>query len=151
MPVETLMLLCVSILSSEPMPERKLATLSGNCVELAAKAEDYGHDPLMVIAIGHTESRFKKRAKSGAGAVGMMQVLPKYYCPRSGRCDYTEAGLLAWKKWKAITWKGVPKTIRNALCGYNSGSHCAKNHRARVYANVVLRKYRRLKAIIRKE
>ena len=151
MPVETLMFLCVSILSSEPMPEKTMSKLSGNCVELATKAEDYGHDPLMVIAIGHTESRFKKNAKSKAGAVGMMQALPKYYCPKSRHCDYTRAGLLAWKKWKAVTWKGVPKTKKNALCGYNSGSHCAKNHRARVYANVVLGKHRRLKAIMRKE
>lgn len=142
MGVETLMYLCMSILSTEAMPVEKMYSRAINCTHLAELSVDYGHDPLMVIAIAHTESRFNKDAVSKAGARGMLQVIPKYFCPKSGLCDYTRAGLEAWGRWKSRY-----RNLRDSLCGYNSGRRCKKNHRSSGYANLVLRKYRHLKSI----
>lgn len=45
--------------------------------EIAAVAEKYGLDPYLVAAVARTESGFDPSAKSGDGALGLMQVLPK--------------------------------------------------------------------------
>ena len=144
MAVNLLLLMCTTILNSEPMPETKLNSRVDNCVELGQAAETYGHDPLMVIAIAHTESRFDKHAVSRAGAVGILQILPKYFCPSVGPCNHLQAGLFAWRQWKKVY-----RSKKDALCGYNSGKRCKNNHAATGYANLVLRKYSRLKRHIR--
>jgi soluble lytic murein transglycosylase len=39
-------------------------------------ARNYGLDPAMLAAVIYTESRFKPNARSAAGALGLMQLLP---------------------------------------------------------------------------
>src|SRR5574341_346045 len=41
--------------------------------------ERVGLDPLLIIAVMAVESRFNPIAESGAGAKGLMQVIPKYH------------------------------------------------------------------------
>src|SRR5262249_4060868 len=41
-------------------------------------AKDYNFDYLMIVAQGYQESRLDQRKKSRAGAIGIMQVIPKY-------------------------------------------------------------------------
>ena len=52
-------------------------------LDLVTIAHDAGHqvglDPLLIIAVMAVESRFKPMAESGAGAKGLMQVIPKYH------------------------------------------------------------------------
>ncbi len=136
--------LCASLISfsQERIPEKKQAMMLDNCVELGLEAAASGFDPMLMVSIAHTESRFNKRAVSKAGAVGIMQVLPKYFCPKKGKCDYTKAGLTAWERWS----KG--RTKKEALCRYNSGRKCSDSKRARYYSRVVLRKYWRLDAAL---
>ena len=38
-----------------------------------------GVDPMLVLAVAATESRFNPISQSGSGAMGMMQVIPKYH------------------------------------------------------------------------
>jgi soluble lytic murein transglycosylase len=45
--------------------------------EIAAVAEKYDLDPYLVAAVARTESAFDPDARSHAGAVGLMQLLPK--------------------------------------------------------------------------
>jgi soluble lytic murein transglycosylase len=45
--------------------------------EIAAVAEKYDLDPYLVAAVARTESGFDPDARSHAGAVGLMQLLPK--------------------------------------------------------------------------
>ena len=135
-------MLCVSLLSVEQMPEEKLYSRADNCEELWSLSEENGVDPLLMIAIAHTESRFNKSAKSRAGAMGMMQVLPRYFCPKKGSCNYTTAGFKAWKAWSIR--RGKKRTVRESLCRYNSGQPCSKSRKARYYASVVLRKFNKL-------
>ena len=137
-------MLCISLLSVEDMSEEKLYSRADNCEELWHLSEEQGLDPLLMLAISHTESRFNKKAKSRAGAMGMMQVLPRYFCPKKGPCDYTAAGFKAWKAWSKK--RGNKKrSIKEALCRYNSGQPCSKSPRASYYAKVVLRKFRLLR------
>lgn len=141
MTTEFLFYACTVLLSAEPMPQEKFDARVANCVELAELSVEYGHDPLMVISIAHTESRFNKKAVSHAGAVGIMQVLPRYFCPKFGPCDHTQAGLYAWHSWKSRY-----PSKKDALCGYNSGKRCKNNHAANGYANLVLQKYVSIKS-----
>ncbi len=136
--------LCASLIgfSQENIPEKKLSIMMDNCVELGMDAESYGFDPMLMISIAHTESRFNKEAVSKAGARGILQVLPKYFCPKRGKCDYTMAGFKAWSRWS----KG--RKTREALCRYSSGRKCSESSRARYYSRVVMRKYWKLDAAL---
>ncbi len=42
-------------------------------------AARYGHDPITLLALMKVESEFIRTAKSKAGAIGLMQVLPKVW------------------------------------------------------------------------
>jgi soluble lytic murein transglycosylase len=44
--------------------------------EIARVADDYGQDPYLVAAMVKTESGYDPTAESGAGAVGLMQLMP---------------------------------------------------------------------------
>ena len=134
-------MLCLFLLGSETMSDELREDRSINCVELYTIAEEAELDPLLIISIAHTESRFNKKAVSRAGAIGMMQVLPRFFCPKKGKCDYTAAGIRAWKAWSK---KKKKRTTKEALCRYNSGKSCKDSPRAKVYANIVLKKRRKL-------
>lgn len=44
-------------------------------------------DPILLLAIAKNESGFRERAKSSAGAVGMMQVIPRYHREKINKRD----------------------------------------------------------------
>jgi soluble lytic murein transglycosylase len=44
--------------------------------EIAQMADKYGQDPYLVAAMVKTESGFDAQAESGAGAMGLMQLMP---------------------------------------------------------------------------
>lgn len=133
--------LCTGIITTEPMKESTRVVKETACVELVQKASEVGHDEFIIIAIAHTESRFNKNAVSKAGAVGIMQILPKYFCPKKGPCNYTEAGFRAWEAWSRN------RTMKESLCRYNSGRPCSESARARHYSYVVIKKYKALRAM----
>ena len=54
---------------------RKYAT---NVKYFRAHAEQYHFDYLMIVALGYQESRLDQSRRSPTGAVGIMQVIPKY-------------------------------------------------------------------------
>jgi soluble lytic murein transglycosylase-like protein len=47
--------------------------------EAHAAAEAFAVDPLLVLAVMAVESRFDPRARSGYGAKGLMQVVPRFH------------------------------------------------------------------------
>ena len=100
------------------------------CVTLASKAEDYGLSIPEVVAIGYYESKFSMTAVSSAGAIGPLQILPRYFCPkrRARGCDVIAAGLKAVKKFKNAYGDSYQ-------CHYNAGRVC--NKRSKGYARRV--------------
>ncbi len=47
-------------------------------------ARDVGIDPLLIVAIMAVESSFNPKAQSNMGALGLMQVIPKYHKDKMG-------------------------------------------------------------------
>lgn len=69
-----------------------LAPVSMEALREAARAE--GVDERLLLAVAHTESRFNPLAKSPAGAIGLMQLMPataRQY-DRSGTANLWDAG-----------------------------------------------------------
>jgi len=113
----------------------------GACVQVANAAEEMGVSQSLVVSLGFEESRFDETVKSSAGAVGVLQILPKYGCPR-GRiknCDLIRSGVATLRRWLKRY-----KTPREALCHYNAGNTC--NKRSRSYARRILKRQHRLRA-----
>lgn len=67
------------------LPTQQAVTLAGYFYDAKERAEErYGVelDPSVLAALSHTESRFNLNAVSSAGAVGIMQVMPRYHVDR---------------------------------------------------------------------
>ncbi len=58
--------------------EHKKDMLNG-CIDIGQKAISMNIDPIIAIAVGYHESQFYKNI-IGGGSIGMMQVIPKYWC-----------------------------------------------------------------------
>jgi soluble lytic murein transglycosylase len=61
-----------------------------------AYADEHELDPTLVAAVVYAESRFDPNARSSAGAVGLMQLLPEtgeFVARSTGGTDYVEADL----------------------------------------------------------
>ena len=127
------------VLSVEPMPPAAFAERLPVCIDLALRSESAGHDPALMLSVAWVESRFDPRARSRVGAVGIMQVVPRYFCPtrRARGCDLVDAGLKAYTRWRSVS-----RSVPHALCRYSSGYRCGSHGRR--YARRVLRIRRRV-------
>jgi hypothetical protein len=111
------------------------------CEKIADRAIDVDVDPLMALAVAVEETRLRSDVTSPAGAKGPMQVLPKYWCPKSPKsrpCDYVGAGLKALKYYMK---KGTSE--RDGLRRYAGAGKGARD-----YAERVLRRYNNLVALL---
>ena len=144
MNIFTAVLICHAIVSQEPMSQTKMDRKTAACVSLMVKAHMLGLDPVEVASIGWFESRFNPKVGSSAGARGMLQAIPKFWCPKGKRrnCDYTAAGLSAWTYYRYNT------PLRDALCKYSSGMRCLKSRKARVYAKKTMGVIRKANSIL---
>jgi hypothetical protein len=131
--------LCTALASQQPLSTKSRAAITKSCIELAKYTQaNTNADVLTVAAIAYTESGFRHTAVSSAGARGILQVLPKYWCKKGklAKCNYLKAGLRAWRYYR----KRSP-TLRDALCSYASGKPCGSGTtRATRYADTVLRR-----------
>ena len=109
------------------------------CLEVAQGAALEGIPADLVIALAFTESRFNPKARSSRGALGPLQVLPRYHCPsrKAAGCDLVAAGLSALSRYRTKygDWSSV-------LCHWNSGNECYR--RSRLFARIVLKRMRAL-------
>lgn len=111
------------------------------CEKIADKAIDVDVDPLMALAVAVEETRLRADVVSPAGAMGPMQVLPKYWCPKAPKsrpCDYIGAGLRALKHYMK---KGASE--RDGLRRYAGAGKGARD-----YAERVLRRYNNFVALL---
>jgi membrane-bound lytic murein transglycosylase F len=111
----------------QPLKESKWAgTLSPYDKLVQPIAAEYNIDWRLVVAMMAQESLFNEQAKSWAGAVGLMQVMPK-------SSKYTEAELLnpetnireglriLVEAQQAFTYLAEPERLAFALAAYNAG------------------------------
>ena len=95
------------------------------CLDVAAAAQDAGESPELLVALAYMESRMDRNAVSSRGAVGPLQVIPRYWPGNP-----ITAGMTAWKHWRR---KGG--SDRAGIAMYNAGRKPgprAYRHAARV-------------------
>ena len=101
---------------------------------IRAHARNYDLDPALVAAVIHTESRFRPSTRSPAGAVGLMQILPRTaqgIAVRTGGGRFTPADLddpeinIRYGCWylRHLTrrYRGRPNGLDLTLAAYNAG------------------------------
>lgn len=105
----------------------------GMCLRVAVEADAQGVDVPLALAVAWRESRFDADAVSSAGAVGPMQVVPRWWCPDGQHvgCDLVAAGVGALR---ALTGR---YGVRHGLARYNGGN--APPRAAWAYADEVRR------------
>ena len=94
-------IICTALLAPHHVP-KTYKTRHKTCVEVAEAAKQAGLDPITLVSVGWVESGMLPKEVSRRGAVGPLQVLPKYFCP-NGRlrgCDTVAAGIEAFKNWQ---------------------------------------------------
>lgn len=121
------------------------------CLEVARAADDMELPIALVVSVAYEESKFTTDLKSKAGAVGPLQIIPRYHCPtpegqhephkRRGTikgCDLVRDGVkaLSW------FWKQYDYDWPSALAHYNSGERVYASSRA--YSRRVQRRARRI-------
>ena len=93
------------------------------CQHIAYSAEELDLDVPFALSIAWVESGFNSSVVSHAGAVGAMQILPKYHCPGgrlSSRCNVILSGL------RVIGRLTSKYPLSEAACHYNAGNKCGK-------------------------
>jgi soluble lytic murein transglycosylase-like protein len=108
------------------------------CEQVSTAAYKAGVDEPLALAVAVEETRLQHLAHKKSGARGPMQVLPKYWCPAQGKCDYVEAGVDALKYYLDDS-----PSERRALQRY-----AGAGKRARNYAERVLRRVKALRALL---
>ena len=110
------------------------------CEEIVERAHDASLvDPVLVVAVASEETRFQRDLESPSGAVGALQILPEYWCPREGACNSIDAGISALNYYM-LKYEG--DELR-ALTGY-AGS----GRRARKYARRVMKRVAHIRATL---
>ena len=114
------------------------------CEKVTKRASKANLNPILIASLSWVESGFLPHVKSNKGAIGPLQILPKYFCPkrRAKGCDLIEAGIKAFKAWR----KAHPK-LRDTLCHYNNGTKCYRSGYR--YADKILTLAQNIKLLIK--
>lgn len=122
------------------------------CLEVGRAAEELELPVALAVSVALEESRFTRQLRSKAGAMGPLQIIPRYHCPdamgahkphaRAGQlagCDLIVDGLKAlrwfWLEYGEGDWS-------KGLAHYNSGEKIYASSRA--YAQRIMRRAHRL-------
>lgn len=102
------------------------------CQDVAVAARVAGVPVRLAVTLAWSESRFQADAVSRVGAVGPLQVLPRYWCPGGTveGCDLALAGTMALRQ--LFDEHGIER----GLCHYAAGNVC--NDRALRYARFIM-------------
>lgn len=99
--------------------------------QIQASASKYGLDPEVLAGVLSTESNFDPSARSPAGAVGIAQLMPKYF-PKAGRSptnDINDAARYLSQLRDDFAKEGYDPadTMALALSSYNAGQTRVRN------------------------
>jgi soluble lytic murein transglycosylase-like protein len=122
----------VGALRAEGVGGVELVTRSVVCADVAATALGHGVSPRLAVAVAWHESRLARVAESGEGALGPMQVIPRWWCPDrvAEGCNLVTAGVVALKTYTER------HGLADGLARYNAGND--PGPKARDYARRVL-------------
>jgi soluble lytic murein transglycosylase len=105
-----------------------------------AHARTYHLDPALLAAVIYTESKFDARARSGAGAIGLMQLLPgtaQGIADRTGGAHFVVSDLydpelnVRYGSWYLSHLLARYRDERTALAAYHAGQANVDRWRAR--------------------
>jgi hypothetical protein len=131
--------ICEELRDLRPFAEDRMDT----CIRVAEVADIWDIDPVLLVSTAWHESRMNNKAVSRAGAVGALQILPKWWCG-SQQCDYLYVGGRAFTKWRdRVSRKRKKKIDYWTLAHYNGGNR--PGPRSFRYAEKVLNTAKRLK------
>ena len=120
-------LVCSLLLNLPTKPDYPEAMAT--CIEIGLEAEKRGVSVEMIAALSWFESRLSHRAHSKHGAIGPLQVLPKFWM-RNGE-NPVEAGVKAYVFWRR---KSVDEV--EAVAKYNAGH--SPGSRSYVFGNRIV-------------
>ena len=120
-------ILCTLLLNLPTSPEHSEAMAT--CLVIAHTAEAHGESMPVLLSLAWHESRLRWSAKSRVGAVGPLQVIPRFWMV-SEPCEVA-AGVQAFRFWRSKSMGMV-----EAVAKYNAG-HKPKP-RAFIFANRVV-------------
>ncbi|ANF81839.1 transglycosylase [Acinetobacter sp. NCu2D-2] len=92
-------------------------------------AEKQNLDPLLVAAVIRQESTYRSNATSPAGAVGLMQVMPRYWQNTCGPNLYDEWTNIQCGSYILSKYESSAGNIKKALAYYNVGPANYENNR----------------------
>lgn len=92
-------------------------------------AEKNNLDPLLVAAVVRQESTYRPQVTSPAGAVGLMQIMPKYWQSTCGSDLYNEAININCGAYILAKYETSSGNIKKALGYYNVGPSNFENNR----------------------
>ena len=110
--------MAVSLIHNAP-PDRWVT-----CSDLVEESRAQGVPPHLTVAVAMVESRLNAEAVSSAGALGPIQILPKWHCPgrKSEGCDLIHQGVALLRKLRVKygSWD-------LAWCHYSAGTRCTEH------------------------
>lgn len=125
--------------STHPRHSAQMSASIEVCEELLERNQSFNLDPVLVVAVASEETRLRRDVESASGAVGVLQVLPIYWCPVEGSCNAIDAGLTALSYYM----KKHDNDPQKALTSY-----AGAGKRARAYARRVLSRMRHIKSVL---
>lgn len=97
--------------------------------EINKAAKTYNIDPFLIAAVIKAESGFNPNARSGAGAQGLMQLMPATARGLGVKNSYNpEQNIMGGTKYLAQQMKAFGNDIRMALAAYNAGPGNVKKY-----------------------
>ena len=129
--------------SSYGVPQDRADSICENSIIIASITESHGIDPLLLLAMGFYESRWKVTAISPVNACGPLQVIPKY--SKYSCKELMEIPTAVSEASRVLNkWKARKRTndMSRLLPCYASGNACS----AHSYATKIMKLHRQLKA-----
>ena len=128
--------------------DRDPGATRGYVEEAHAAAAAFAVDPLLVLAVMAVESRFDPHARSGYGAKGLMQVVPRFH--REKLADHGGEAALADPKVNALVGTQILKEYLARSGGVRAGlqRYAGWNDDEQRYARKVLAEKQRLRRIV---
>jgi Transglycosylase SLT domain len=122
-----------------------------------AKAQKYDVDPALVAAVVETESRFQTHARSGVGARGLMQLMPRTGRWMGARNLYNaEQNVDAGAKYLHYLNHRFDGNLTKMIAAYNAGEGNVRRYNGvppfretRTYVNRVMTRYEKRKQEIK--